>query len=1477
LKKIIPIVFALILLTGTSGVSYESVFAQTPDNPKPEIFKPDRLIVKFKPGVSAEQQNSILSAQNSSEIDYLELLKIKIISVPEPALDAVQNALSKNPLVEYAEFAEGAEPTAIPNDPEYLQNNQWYLDKVNAEGAWDITKGGDFPIVILDSGIDVDHPDLASKIIHPYDAENPSNPNINDLPQCGHGTGVAGNAAAATNNGVGISALGWDTKIIPVKITRDNCLGYSDSVLYGVQHAVSKGAKVVNLSYGFDGSLGHIRDAADLMRANNGWLLISAGNSGNDPGKTDYQNIIFVGSTNQSDNRSGFSSFGDYVDISAPGSSIRLTTDGGGYSYWQGTSMAAPLAAVTLNLLYSIDPTLTSDESFNILKNTAVDLGPSGWDQEFGHGRIDAHAAALAVSNNLESTPTVPPVNFKVAFIGDQGYYEDDAELVLQLIASENADMVLHQGDFDYNQSPTDWDNMITTELGLNFTYFASVGNHDLELDQWPNYQQKLQERLDRVDGATCTGDLGNKSSCHYQGLFFILSGIGTIGSGTSGTTLSDHLSYIQTELAQDNSIWSFCTWHKNHQQMQVGGKSTEVSMQAYDACREGGAIIATGHEHSYSRTKTLTNMASQTVDPAWSDPGEVRVAEGATFAFVSGLGGKSVRDQERCLPQNYPYGCNGEWASIYSLTQDSRGMSGALFCEFNHNGQENKAFCYFKNTDGQTIDQFNVTSQVGVEIPQEPPVAYDNSESTFEDIPIDITLLASDANNDPLTYSIVSSPLNGSLSGTGDTRTYTPNPGFDGSDSFTFKANDGIADSNTATVSITVNSIPDIGTLDIRVSTGSDDAEQRLDTNSVNLSSTDLELIQDAANQIVGMRFQGVIVPQGAAITSAYVEFETDEADSVSTSLTIRSQDSDDASTFTTATNNISIRPTTSASVAWNPPAWNTVSEKHQTPEIKSVIQEVVDRTGWAPGNSMAIIIDGTGSRTAESYNGESANAPLLHIEYNNSPPPNNPPVADDQSVATDEDTALPIILTGSDVDGDTLTFTVLSNPSNGILSGTAPNLTYTPNSGYDGSDSFTFKANDGTDDSNIATISITVNPFNEIHLENLTGESNAKKNWKATVTLTVFDSNEDPFLGAIVTGTWQGGPTENCTTDSLGECEVSDTSRAASQTFTVEDISAGGINYNSNENHVSSSITINQDGTIPGNTPPVADDQSVMTIVNTPLGIILSASDADGDSLAYSIVTGPSNGSISGTEPVLTYSPNLNYEGLDSFTFKANDGTDDSNLATISINITPINDPPVANDDNGSTDEDSVTNVAVLTNDSDPDGDSISISIFDGASTLGASISDNGDGTLNYDPTTSSTLQSLNDGDAQDDTFSYTIQDEHGATNSATVTVNVTGSNDVPSILSVTSINPNSIIRGDTGEIIQVTGTGFSVSSTVSFENGGGPIPTITNIQFITTELIEITIDVSSNGPKNTTWDLRVTDGTDSAVLSNALNITK
>lgn len=303
------------------------------------------------------------------------------------------------------------------------------------------------------------------------------------------------------------------------------------------------------------------------------------------------------------------------------------------------------------------------------------------------------------------SQPVVGSV--KIAFIGDQGI-NSNAKAVLQLIKSEGAEAVIHAGDLGYGvetdvQTAINWDSQINSILGLNFPYFVSVGNHDVS--NWNvvgGYQDLAEARLARVN-ATCTGDLGVRSSCYYKGIFFILSGAGTLDSAATN--------YITTELAGDSSVWRICSWHKNQQAMQIGGKTDEVGWGPYEACRNGRAIIATAHEHSYERTKNLINIQTQAVDSAWNSINMTRVAAGSTFVFVSGLGGQSIRSQLRCLPKTYPYGCSGEWASIY--TSDQGANYGALFCTFNVDGDANKASCYFKDISGRILDRFDVISEV--------------------------------------------------------------------------------------------------------------------------------------------------------------------------------------------------------------------------------------------------------------------------------------------------------------------------------------------------------------------------------------------------------------------------------------------------------------------------------------------------------------------------------------------------------------------------------------------------------------------------------------------------------------------------------------------------------------------------------------------------------------------------------------------
>lgn len=296
---------------------------------------------------------------------------------------------------------------------------------------------------------------------------------------------------------------------------------------------------------------------------------------------------------------------------------------------------------------------------------------------------------AVVASLCVASVGAAENTKVKVAFLADQSLGRE-ARDVLHLVKKEGADMILHQGDFDYEDNPEAWDKMHTDILGENYPIFAALGNHDMKA--WKGYVQKLEERLKRVPGASCTGQVGLQAVCSYRGLSMVFGALGL------GTPYKDD-EFFQKSLAGLQGPWKICSWHIPHHRMQVGSKFESVSWGPYEECRKAGAIVATGHEHSYSRTHLMDDFAAQkfVLTPA----GPLEIYKGRTFAFVSGLGGHSVRRQWRH---------DDWWAAVYSKSQKAE--PGALFCTFSGGGSENKASCAFIDIKGRRIDPFEVVSR---------------------------------------------------------------------------------------------------------------------------------------------------------------------------------------------------------------------------------------------------------------------------------------------------------------------------------------------------------------------------------------------------------------------------------------------------------------------------------------------------------------------------------------------------------------------------------------------------------------------------------------------------------------------------------------------------------------------------------------------------------------------------------------------
>lgn len=268
-----------------------------------------------------------------------------------------------------------------------------------------------------------------------------------------------------------------------------------------------------------------------------------------------------------------------------------------------------------------------------------------------------------------------------------------------------------------------------------------------------------------------------------------------------------------------------------------------------------------------------------------------------------------------------------------------------------------------------------------------------------------------------------------------------------------------------------------------------------------------------------------------------------------------------------------------------------------------------------------------------------------------------NSPPVANKQTVSIPQDTALSVTLTASDVDGDPLTYIIVTGPAHGSLTGTPPVLTFHPAVGYFGADAFTFKANDGHQDSNIATISITVTQVNQPPVAYDQSVS-TNQGSPLAITLTASDPESQPLTDTIESspahGALTGTPPNVTYTPAVGY--------AGQDAFT----------FKANDGFLDSNIATITISITATNQPPVAYDQSISTPINTPIAIILTATDPENQPLTYHIISPPAHGKLSGLMPNITYTPSADTSGVDSFTFRANDGSLDSNTATLSIKIT-------------------------------------------------------------------------------------------------------------------------------------------------------------------------------------------------------------
>jgi len=383
----------------------------------PGDYVPGRLIVKFRSHKEMLTAVQTWMEADAAVVGEIPQLATVVVRTDEANFERALRRFQARADVEYVEPDYIGYPTWTPNDPSYTGGQQWALGKIQMPLAWDLARGQGAVIAVLDTGVDVNHPELQGRLLPGFSFTDDTT-NVAD--NCGHGTHVTGIIAANTDNGVGIAGVAPEAQILPVKVMERyqvgvSCYGSYSDFAAGLVYAADHGARVVNMSFGGTTNSTTLANAI-AYAANRGVLLVGA--AGNNNSSTlfypaAYTQVIAVAGTDGADARYASSNYGDWVDIAAPAVGVYSLYSNSSYTYMSGTSMAAPHVAAVAGLLLSQNPAYTDADLRALLQNNADDLGAPGFDPYFGWGRLNAYRAltnSSAAPTPVPPTPTPTPI-----------------------------------------------------------------------------------------------------------------------------------------------------------------------------------------------------------------------------------------------------------------------------------------------------------------------------------------------------------------------------------------------------------------------------------------------------------------------------------------------------------------------------------------------------------------------------------------------------------------------------------------------------------------------------------------------------------------------------------------------------------------------------------------------------------------------------------------------------------------------------------------------------------------------------------------------------------------------------------------------------------------------------------------------------------------------------------------------------------
>jgi subtilisin family serine protease len=365
-------------------------------------YVPGELLVRFRAGTTSAEMENVAGRARGTLTAHIAQLGVHVVEVAAERLQEALASLRSEPSVESVErdvFLEALD--TVPNDA--LWSTQWGSRIVGAPRAWDASRGAPGVVIaVLDTGVDVLHPDLRGATVAGYDVVNDDADPSDDH---GHGTNSAGVAAARTNNTEGQSGVCWACSLMPVKVLDSRGSGKTSTIAYGMAWAVDHGARVLNMSFGGPGTTNTLRAGVEYAASRGALLVASAGNSGVDTPfyPAAYSQVVGVAATTETDARYSWSNYGDWVPVAAPGCNT-ATRAGGGYVEFCGTSSAAPMVSGIAGLAFALNPKASRADVEQALAGTATPLpGVARF------GRVNAPTVMSAVSSTGGATPVQAP------------------------------------------------------------------------------------------------------------------------------------------------------------------------------------------------------------------------------------------------------------------------------------------------------------------------------------------------------------------------------------------------------------------------------------------------------------------------------------------------------------------------------------------------------------------------------------------------------------------------------------------------------------------------------------------------------------------------------------------------------------------------------------------------------------------------------------------------------------------------------------------------------------------------------------------------------------------------------------------------------------------------------------------------------------------------------------------------------------